>query len=250
METFGSFSNPLRLALIINNKVHLHLRPSRLISLRTRRTLSLNSHNLRHLRTDLRMDNNQSHHSRRLLTPSNRARRTLPNKAGHRSMLHNQGRHTPNKSPHTPSRRSLPHNSRDPILPSKMFMLSLDHSPLLNNRTRNSRVLLIPNRASLNNPMLSRGNTQIPTRKLAGNPLRFTIRGLLLLFSQVKAPAAPAIVGSSITRCKWLAFSNPHLDRTVWRGVGSLRARTHWTHLPRCSSAPLLLITVTSSSSH
>jgi hypothetical protein len=164
-----------------------------------------------------------------------------PQKQGTPQYASQPGSSFPQQGPPYPSKVTL-HNSRDLTLLNRTFTLNLDHS-------RNSRVLLIPNKASLNKRMLNRSNSQIPIPKLVAKPLRFMVPVPRPSFSRVQVPAALATAGSSITRCRWLVFNSLRPDRTVWRGVGSLRARTLLTHLPRCSSAPLPPITVTSNSS-
>lgn len=161
----------------------------------------------------LAMSNNRI--LRRLILRRNRAHPTLSNKADntlHPSMVHSRGLHTPNKGLLTPSRSTLLHNSR---------------------------VFLTPKKSS----------SQIQTREVAAKLLRSTVRAPLPSSSQVPVPAALVTAGTSIMRCKWLAFSSLRLDRTVRRGVGSPRARTRSIHLQRCSDAPLLVITATSGSS-
>lgn len=158
--------------------------------------------------------------TRRTLSISSRSLRRLRMDIENLNSSHRRVRLTLNNKADRSHNMALPTLNRPTILPSS------------------SRVSTLPNRATLN-----RGNSPTQTRKLAEKPLPSTIRaplqGLVALIN----------VGSSTARCRPLAFSSLHPVRTVWRGVGFLRARTP-SILPLTSSnAPLLVITLTPGSS-
>lgn len=254
-ETIGS-SNPLGRALITMTRLHLHLslHPNRVISRRMRRTLLIRSHSLkadlrtRPLRPDIRNRNiRHRFHSRVYLTLNNKVYLILHSKADHShhlNFLHIKEPHILNsKALLTPSRPTLLHNNRFPILPSRTFMVNLERSPPLNKVIHNNKDRLILNKATHN-----RGSSPVQTCKQVEKLLRSMVRVPPQQFCLAQAQAGLTNVGSSITRCRSPAFSSLRLVRTAWRGVGSLRARIRSIRLPRCSNGLLLLIMHTPSS--